>query len=191
MVLREIAYVYHWQSLTCQANSHLSRQNTIPVGPSGNVFANSSWSIRFSFKHFWPRFCSCTNICHVLKFYFFFSCWKKAAPSVPAWGAPRRRGSYEAKPDSRQSGSTHCLLSLLCNQPFAWGKEKGTLRRKKGHFSPKIIATWHQIYQLRHQPTRFWLESERVQSNYHCHKIFSFSWVAVHMSEVQCSEGVK
>ena len=79
-------------------------------------------------------FCSCTNICYVLKFYFFFSCWKKAAPSIPAWGAPCRRGSYEAKPDSRQSGSTHCLLSLLCNQPFAWGKEKGTLTRK-GHLS--------------------------------------------------------
>ena len=124
MVLREIAYVYHWQSLTCQANSHNSRQNTIPVGPSGNVFANSSWSVRFSFKHFWPHFCSCTNICRVLKFYFFFPCWKKGAPSVPAWGTPCRRGSYEAKPDSRQSGSTHCLLSLLCNQPFAWGKEK-------------------------------------------------------------------
>ena len=108
---------------------------------------------------------------------------KKSSPSVPAWGAPCRRGSYEAKPDSRQSGSTHCLLSLLCNQPFAWGKEKGTLTRKKGQFSknhcymtPNISAVFY-----RPQPNMFWLESERRQSNYQYYLMCSFSRVAVHI----------
>ena len=158
-------------------------------------FANLSWSVRFSSHIFGPVFAlallvQILDICHVLKFYFFFALLKKGCSvraclrcTLPSWQLRGKAWLSSIRIDPLPSISP--LQPTIC-----LGKRKKALSREWGTY-PKIIATWHQIYQLRPQPKRAWLESEWRQSNYEWHKLFSFLWVAVPISELQCSGGVK